>query len=69
MGDIVFMDDDYAIIREDRPFSIGFNVYRLGPTDNKGLASGTKINDLGSWFKTEDAALDWLEKHRAAAIH
>ncbi len=64
MGEVVFLDDGYAIIRFDRPFGVGFNVYRIVGEDPAGLASGTKINDRFSWFKTLATARDWLQAYR-----
>ncbi len=67
MDDIVFLDDEYAIARLDRPFGTGFNVYRLGVTNEKGVVPGTKINNHASWFKTVNAAYDWLKAYRSEA--
>ncbi len=69
MGNIVFIDDDYAIIQSVSPFSAlrGFNVYRLddGGLEHGGLEQGTKINDRWSWFKTAAAAAEWLAAYRS----
>ena len=70
MDDIVFIDNDYAIVRFASPFSTGFNVYRLDDGGREPpLCKGTKVNDRYSWFKTAEAAAKWLKAYRSEATH
>ena len=57
--EVVFCDGQYAIIKSIRPFSTGFNVYK-----NLGSDKYIKINDRMAWFKTLEAAENWLDKQQ-----
>ena len=70
MNDIVFMNDEYAIMRFDKPFGTGFNVYQLDTEEPEAATvKGTKINTPWGWFKTFDAAYDWLQKFKPPDPH
>ena len=64
MNDVIFIDGDFAIIRTEAIFCIGFNCYKA---TKPGGSDFVKINDIASWFKTEDAARKWLADFMANA--
>ena len=64
MNDVIFIDGDFAIIRTEAIFCIGFNCYKA---TKPGGSDFVKINDIARWFKTEDAARKWLADFMANA--
>lgn len=66
MDEVVHHDGDYIIIKSERAFGAGFNVYRLhddGNLDGDPLerATATKISPHNCWFKSLEGARNWLD--------
>ena len=63
MGELISNGGDYVVIRCDRPFGIGFNVYRATDRkDSEGNSIFEKANARPTWFKTEAAARHSVQK-------
>ena len=66
LDSVVYHDHPYVIVKSVRVFGIGFNVYEeTEVVDGGPISTYVKINDRMSWFKTEEAAREWLEKYKA----
>lgn len=53
MGEVIFLDGDFAVVRSDAIFCTGYNCYKA---QTPGGTDFMKINDPMSWFPTEEAA-------------
>ena len=59
--EVVFLDDDFAIVKSERLFGDGFNCYKANSHGSDGF---TKINRENAYFIHFDAAKEFLDEYR-----
>ena len=62
--EVVFYEKPFAIIKCERLFAAGFNVYKEVGGDGE-IADMIKINNPCGWFTTYDAAMSFLLKQKS----
>ena len=62
--EVVYIDNKYCIIKSDRLFGTGFNVYVEKSQNKDGTSNFEKMNGYMSCFGTYEAAKDWLDNNR-----
>ncbi len=62
MSDVVYLDDEYAVVHTTALFMSGFNVYKITGKYDDGNLIGTLNHPQTTFYKTLDAAKATISK-------